>query len=225
VKRQIAPANPPALAPALRRPIAVVAILAAVALSAFAVRYSGEAAPGRLDMWAQTAVEGLWPQPGLGTIVIATMGDPLSVVVLTVLMAAACLRLGRRRLAVVAVAGVGMTGIVTTALKPVVGRTIHGEFLAYPSGHTAAATVLTLVVALLLVDLLEMRRLPGVLLILATTGVAGSAMALTQVIQGTHYATDTVGGFCAAVVIVPATAILVDRFAERRVGSPPHRGR
>lgn len=130
--------------------------------------------------------------------------------------------MGRRRLTVVAVVGVGSTAVVATGLKAVVGRTINGGYLAYPSGHTAAATVFALVVMLLLVDLLEAGRLPGVLLILSGTGVGAAAMAWAQVALGAHYPTDTLGGFCTAMVILPATAHLVDRLADRRAGLVAH---
>lgn len=209
--------DPPALAPALRRPIALVAILAALVLTGLAARYAGEAVPGRLDTCAQAAVEGLWPEPGLGALVIDFVGEPLGVVLLVALLTTVCLALGRRRLAVVVIAGLGMTGVVTTVLKPVVGRTINGGFLAYPSGHTATATVFALIVVLLVVDLLAVRRLPGVLLILSGTGVAGAAMALSQVALGAHYPTDTIGGFCVAMIVMPATAYLIDRLPEPRL--------
>jgi len=219
VRQIIAPNGPPAVSPPLRRPLGAVAILSGLMVVVLAAQYAGDIAAGPLDRWVQATVRALWPEPGLGTILIASVGDPFWVVVFTGLLAAVCLALGRRRLAVVAGAGVGMTGVVTTALKPVVGRTINGGFLAYPSGHTAAATVLTLIVTLLIVDLLRVRGLPGVLLILSGTGVAGSGMALSQIIQGTHYVTDTVGGFCTALVVVPATAYVVDRLADRGAGT------
>ncbi len=216
VRHGVVPAGPPALPAPLRRPTAAVAVLAALVLTALAARYAGESAPSRLDTWVQTAVEGLWPEPGLGALVIDFVGEPLGVALLVALLTTVCLALGRWRLAVVVVAGLGMTGVVTTVLKPVVGRTINGGFLAYPSGHTATATVLALVVMLLLVDLLGARRLPGVLLIMSGAGVAGAGMALSQIALGAHYPTDTIGGFCAALVVLPATAYLVDSFPEPR---------
>ncbi|MCA1674326.1 MAG: phosphatase PAP2 family protein [Actinobacteria bacterium] len=228
VRHGIAPDGPPALPPPLRGPIAIVVILAALVLTVVAAQYAGEAAPGRLDTWAQTAVEGLLPEPGLGALVIDFVGEPLGAVPLVALLTAVCLALGRRRLAVVVVAGLGVTGVVTTVLKPVVGRTINGGFFAYPSGHTATATVFALIVMLLLVDLLEARTLPAVLLILSGAGVTGAGMALSQIALGAHYPTDTIGGFCAAMVVVPATAYLIDRLPEPRLGKtgktgPRHR--
>ncbi len=208
----------PAIPLPLRKPITIVAILAALVFTVTAVRYGGEVAAGPLDTWAQVEVEGLLPEPGV--LAIDFVGEPLGVVVFAGLLATTCLALGRWRLAVVTVVGLGGTGVVTTGLKPVVGRTIHGDFLAYPSGHTATATVFAFIVMLLLVDLLGSRRLPGVLLILTGAGAAGAGMALSQIALGAHYLTDTIGGFCAAMVVVPTTACLIDLFPKPRLGEP-----
>jgi len=219
------PNEPPALPPPLRRPIGILAVLATAVTAVLAVRYSGTVAAGWLDRRAQTAVESLLPQPGPGALLIDLVGAPLVAVALAGLLAAACLALGLRRLAVVAVAGPGLTGVATTVLKPVIDRTINGGYLAYPSGHTAAGTALALVVTLLAVELLRAGKLSGVLLILAGAGAAGAAMAWSQVALGTHYPTDTIGGFCTAMAVVPATAWLVDWFAGRRPGTADPTGR
>ena len=136
----------------------------------------------------------LWPEPGLGALVIDFIGEPLGVVMCTGLLAMICVGLGRWRLAIVVV-GLGMTGVVTAMLKPVVGRTIHEGFLAYPSGHTATATVFALVVMLLFIDLLDAGTRSGVLLILSGAGAGAATMALSQIALGAHYPTDTIGGF------------------------------
>jgi undecaprenyl-diphosphatase len=185
-------------------------VLSAGVGAALATHYSGDIAAGWLDRWAQTEVESLLPQPGPGALLIDHVGAPLVTAVLAGLLAAACLVLGRRRLAVVVIAGSGLAGVVTTVLKPVIDRTIHGSNLSYPSGHTAAATVLALVVTLLAVDLLRAGRLSGMLVIVAGAGAAGALMSWSQIAMGAHYPTDTVGGFCTAMAVVPATALLVD---------------
>jgi undecaprenyl-diphosphatase len=40
-------------------------------------------------------------------------------------------------------------------------------------------------------------------------------MGWAQVVLGAHYATDALGGWCTALVVIPATAWLVDRTADR----------
>ena len=197
--------------PPLRRPIGAVAILSGLMVVVLAAQYAGDIAAGRLDRWAQTAVTALWPEPGSGALAIDFVGQPLGVVVGTGLLATICLTLKRWRLAIVVVVGLGVTGVVTTGLKPLVGRTIHDGFLAYPSGHTATATVFALVVMLLVVDVHGAGRRSGLLLILTGAGAGAAMMALSQIALGAHYPTDTIGGFCVAMVVMPATAYLIDR--------------
>jgi membrane-associated phospholipid phosphatase len=116
---------------------------------------------------------------------------------------------------VLTVLGVVVTVAVTTVLKPLVGRTIHGEFLSYPSGHTAMATALALVIGLLLTDRLALGRAAAVALALGLALVAGVAMGWAEVALGAHYPTDAAGGFCAALAAVPGTAWVLDRVADR----------
>lgn len=210
--------GPPALPPALRKPMGITAVLAAAVAAALGIHHSGDLAAGWLDMRAQAAVN-LLPLPERGALLIDLVGKPLVAVALASLLAAACLALGRRRLALVAVTGLGLTGVVTTVLKPVIGRTIHAGYLAYPSGHTAAATVLALVVTLLAVDLLCAGRLAGVALVLIGAGAGGATMAWALISLRAHYPTDAIGGFCTAVAVVLATALLTDWSAARRCGT------
>jgi undecaprenyl-diphosphatase len=62
------------------------------------------------------------------------------------------------------------------------------------------------------------HRLTAVLL--ATGGLlAGGAMAIALIVKSGHYPSDTVGGFCAAVVAVLGAALLVDRVVDRHARS------
>ena len=129
-----------------------------------------------------------------------SLGSPPSVVVLAFALSAVCLLLGRRRLAVLAVVGPGLTGVCTTLLKPALGRTLEGGF-AFPSGHTGGATSLGLVLALLLISLLRPGRArsardPGGGRVWSSAAGSGAAMIASNL----HYPTDTLGGFCTAVV-------------------------
>ena len=200
----------PALSRPLRVPIAVVALVATVAVVVLAGQYAGDCTPGLIDVRAREAVAALWPRPGPEALVIDSLGDPRIAAVLVGLLVLTCLALGRRRLAILAIAGPAVTGITTTALKPIVDRTIHGVHLAFPSGHTGVATALALVVALLLVDLLRVQRRAAVLMLAGAAVGAGGLMAMTQVALGAHYATDTAGGLCTAVAVVMTAAWLLD---------------
>jgi membrane-associated phospholipid phosphatase len=143
------------------------------------------------------------------------LGNPRSVIVLAGLLAVLAFVLSRRRLAVLAVLGPGLTGVATTVLKPVFDRTLGGA-PAYPSGHTAALTALAIVTALLLVSLIRVGTVwKAVLVGLAALG-AGLAMAVTLTVLDIHYPTDTIGGFGTAVAVVLAAALVLDRVAEAR---------
>ena len=194
----------------LRTPTAVLAVFGLVTLIVLGALVAGGTEAGPADGWVPLA-EGGWHQLAL---VIDFGGEPVGATVLVAALAVAGLATGHRRAAVLAVAGPGAAVATTTLLKPLAGRTIYGpENLSYPSGHTAAATAMAIVLALLLVDRLSMRRGTAMTLLLVLAVVAAAAMAWSQVALGAHYETDTVGGFAAAVAVVPATAWLVDRLA------------
>lgn len=215
----------PLVSAELRRPVAAAAGAAAVVFTALAVRYAGTTGVSTVDATVRALVSR--PDAAHRWLVVHTMrvGSPSSVLALSALLAGACLLLGRRRLAALAVVGPGVTGAGTTVLKPLLGRTIDGGF-AFPSGHTAGATALGLVTGLLLVSVFRLGR-AGALLVIATSGLAaGSAVAAALISWKSHYPTDTVGGLCAAVVLVFTSAFALDRLAggtlvtASRVGRP-----
>jgi undecaprenyl-diphosphatase len=144
------------------------------------------------------------------------LGEPVGAATLVVAAVTGCLLLRRPRAAVLVVAGAAMTVGTATLLKHLVGRTIHGDGnLSYPSGHTAFLTALALIVALLASGRLGLGRTAGTSLVLAVALVAGAVMGWAQVALGAHYPTDVLGGWCTALAVIPATAWLVDRLADR----------
>lgn len=207
----------PALRPSLRPAAGGAALAAAALVAGLGARYAGGTAPGRLDDGLRTVVEHVPAGRGGLAWRVFSVGDPARAVALTAGLAAAALALGRPRLALVAVAGPVLTGVATSALKPLVGRRFgrRGEH-AFPSGHTGLATALAAAGMLLVVDVLAPRRPWDALAVAAGTVAvgAGTGVALTAI--EVHYPTDTVGGAATAVAVVLGTAQFVDAVAAHR---------
>lgn len=216
------PGDPPfrtpaavALPPKLRRPLGVTAVVSVFVIALLAILYSGDTAAKGIDAWARSALS--WDHPRVIdlALLIDFTGEPVGAVIMTVAVAAACLAAGHRRLGVLAVLGPGCTVALTTALKPLADRTIHGSHLSYPSGHAAFATALGLVGALLLVHLLRATRRAALALTVVVTLTAGGGMSWALVTLDAHYLTDTLGGIATGLVVLPATAWVVDRLLDR----------
>jgi membrane-associated phospholipid phosphatase len=203
-----------ALPRTLRRPAVFAMMLAGLLFAVLAAHYRGDAEPGRLDVRAEHLVDHFPADTDPPLRGLVRLGDPLPVLATAAFLAVVALLLGRRRLAVLAVLGPGVTGVATTLLKPVVGRLLKGDF-AYPSGHAGAATALGIVAALLVVSVVPLGRLGQVLVVGAGALLAGGLMAVGLTMRDWHYPTDTVGGFCLATVVVLGLALLLDRFADR----------
>jgi undecaprenyl-diphosphatase len=195
-----------------------VAILGALTTTALAVLYAGQAVPGRLDRWAgpwleHSALVGRRP-----ALILDFLGNHAGAALMLAFLVAICALWGGLRPTLLAVVAPAATIAATTLAKPVIGRTIHGGYLSYPSGHTALFTAVAYILALLTVRELRLGQPPAVPVILAAAGVAGVGMAWAQAGLGAHYLTDTIGGLGAALAIVPATAWLIDRSAGRNAG-------
>jgi membrane-associated phospholipid phosphatase len=207
-----------ALPSALVRPLAVVAGLAAVAAAWLGLLVAGESTGTPLDerllgSWAGSVAPGTFGYAVGWT--VGGVGDPVPALALVSVLAIVCLALHRVRLAVVAVASSAIVGVAAILLKHVVGRTIHGDHLAFPSGHTAQVTAMAIVVGLLLVDVRQLGARAGTVLVVGLASVAAAAMAWSQTANAVHYATDTFAGFCLSLAVVIATAWVVDRVAPR----------
>jgi len=205
----------PLLPGGLRPGAAVVTVIATAVVTVLAVRYAGDTAPGRVDGHLDRAVDAL-PTAGHGLArLLVLFGSPGLVAVAATGIALGCLLSGRPRGAVLAVAGPGLTGLITTLGKPLIDRTIGGG-LAFPSGHTGGATSLALVVALLLAASLRLGASGTAALAGACAVLVGGAVGTGMVMLGSHYPTDVVGGFCTAVAAVLAVALALDAAVVRR---------
>lgn len=217
---------PSVLPPSPRPWLGLVAVLASLVVVTLGILYSGHSEPGTVDRWivppTADSVRPPWRDVALA---LDFLGEPAGSAMLIVAGVVVCLLLRRPRAAVLVVAGVGTTVGATTLIKHLVGRTIHGPGnLSYPSGHTAFATALALMAALFATDRLGLGRTAGTSLVLISALAAGAAMGWAEVALGAHYPTDVLGGWCTALAVVPATAWLVDRIADR-MSEPGRRDR
>ncbi|MEV6199551.1 phosphatase PAP2 family protein [Streptomyces sp. NPDC051771] len=198
----------------LRGWLGAVAGLAALAVAVLGAWYGGAGGPGRVDV----RVRGLLGDTGASWRELAEaadfLGEPAGAAGLVAVGLLGCLVARRPRAAVLLVGGVGVSVAATTLLKPVVGRTIHGGYLAFPSGHTAFLTAFALVVALVVSGRLGLGRTAGLSLVLAAGVAGGAVMGWAQIVLDAHYPTDVLGGWCTAFAVVPAVALSIDRLAD-----------
>jgi membrane-associated phospholipid phosphatase len=206
------PGPPPILPQALRRPVAIVAVLAALVAVTLALAFAGDTVPTSFDRAVQPGLESSTTAASAWAKAVDSAGEPVGLGVLVALLVGVSLLLRRPRVAVLVVLGTGLSISVTTALKPLVGRMIHGVYLSYPSGHTASATALAMSAALLVWHRLKSRA-AALALLYGAAMAAGAAAAWVQAGWLAHYPTDTVGGWCTALAVVPATGLLVDHAA------------
>ena len=207
----------PVVPTGLRPVVGVAVVVAALVLAVLAVVLHGDSAPGASDRAVTVALRSVWPKAGRLAYAVDGLVTLVPILVMVVVLAGLCLLAGQRRLVLVAALGPFCVAGATTVLKPLVGRTIHGDNLSFPSGHTGYATAVGLVLGLLLVGLVRpVRTTSAALLLLVPALVTGALMALDQVDLDAHYPSDTVGGFCTAVVGVGVLALVVDRVADGR---------
>uniref|UniRef100_UPI003D725C56 phosphatase PAP2 family protein n=1 Tax=Streptomyces qinglanensis TaxID=943816 RepID=UPI003D725C56 len=207
-------AAPAVLAPPLRASSGPAAALAALLVAVLGVRYAGDSEPGSVEARIRAVVEGAGPPWRQLAVAVDFLGEPAGAAMLVAAAVTGCLLVRWVRAAALTVVGTGLAVGTTTLLKHLVGRTINGGYLSYPSGHTAFATALALAVALPVVGRLGLGRAAGTLLVCAAALVGGAAMGWAQVALGAHYPTDALGGWCTALAVTPAAARLIDRGGE-----------
>ncbi|MER7706396.1 phosphatase PAP2 family protein [Kitasatospora sp. NPDC097605] len=201
------------LPPSPRVWLGLTAALGALGVLLLALRYGGEGEPGAVDARIGSVVDGVGTPWRYAALALDALGEPVGAVLLVSALVTGCLLLRRPRAAVFLLAAVGLTVGTATLLKHLVGRTIHGDGnLSYPSGHTAFLTAIALVVAMVAVR----RRRGGRPLVLGSALLAGGLMGWAEVALGAHYPTDTLGGWCTALAVTPATGWLVDRTSGRQ---------
>jgi len=211
---------PRALLPPAFRRLAIVLLAACAAVTAsLGVWFTDQTRAGWLDQRVDARV-----QAGLASHrhvmnLLAGLGNPTSVAVMTAALAVVCLAMRRWRGAVLVAVAIPAAGASTEVLlKPLIDRTLQGQ-LSMPSGHATATFALATALAVLLVDP-GRPRLPAALrLIVALGAFAGAgAVAVSLVGLGAHYFTDAVAGAAVGTGAVLAVALIVDG-----LGWPPGR--
>lgn len=204
--------TPTALPQPVRAPLAVVSVLAAIAVVVLGVLFADQTSGTTVDasLRAQLLdVQDPWYRVAA---IIDYAAEPIGSVLVLAALVLTFWRMGQPRIAVLVVVGTGVSVTATTALKPLVGRTINDSF-SFPSGHTATATAYAFALAMVIVSGHGATR--AMLWIAALTVPAAAAMAWAEVAMNAHYPTDTVGGFATALAVLPPTAWAIDRIANR----------
>lgn len=216
--------EPELVPPQVRRPAALLALACAAVLVVLAARYHGDRIPGRLDSWVFGQIPRAlrshwWTLSGLAKVLPFVLVFAAGVVAVV-----SCI--GRRwRLAALAVVAPTLTVGLTELGKQLVDRRIDG-FLALPSGHTAGATSVFLVLGLVVLGRVRgnVRVAAGVVAAAVTAG--GALVGLLMVSVHDHYATDTIAGYCVAVAVTLALALTLDRAGQpwwRSISARPRR--
>jgi membrane-associated phospholipid phosphatase len=205
----------PVLPDASRRLAGVLAGVSALAVVVLGVVHHASTGPDTFDRTVTAALRTVWA-PNDFAYAVDGLVTLLPILVTVALLAGASLLAGQRRLVVVAVLAPFCVAAATTVVKPLVGRTIHGDNLSFPSGHTGYAAAIGVVIGLLLLRLARRVGTAGAAALLLVPPLAtGGFMAVDQIVLDAHYPSDTVGGLCTALTVVLVLALVVDPVADR----------
>ena len=206
----------PAVPASLRGVIAALAAVSMLAVVALSLAFHGEHGPDPFDRPVTAAVRAAWPQAGIVAYIVDGVAEPVPAAIIVAALVVGCMLAKWWRLAVVAAVGPLSAAATAIVLKPLVMRTIHGDNLAFPSGHTAFATAVALLLGLILIGLFRLGRVVGGAVVAGLALVAGAVMSVNQVVLDAHYPSDTVGGFFTAAAVVSVAALLTDAIAGLR---------
>jgi undecaprenyl-diphosphatase len=156
--------------------------------------------------------------------IVTNAGSPVSVDIITALVAGWLLYRRRIGPAVYLVAARLVELVVETIAKHVVGRPRpalpdpigHASSFSFPSGHTSGTAVLC--AALVVLALQTSRRHAAAWVVLA--GVAIVAVAASRVLLGVHYPSDVLGGALLGVACALITRPLLSVAPKRGVAAP-----
>lgn len=197
-----------------RRVLAVVVVTALVTL-VLGLHYAGQHSAGRIDKALDTRLRYHLRGHLLLLHRIVALADPLTVVVVCALLGVAFFVLRRRRLAALAVLGPATaSGTTEFVLKPAFGRRLN-DWLSFPSGHTTVSVAIAIVLVVFFLGPSRPAWSAAARWTASAAAVIGAGAVATALVgSGYHYATDTIGGLCAAVCVVLSVALVIDRTAD-----------
>lgn len=183
----------------------------AVLVAVLGILFAHQSTPDRFDHAVDAPViTGFAGHPGVA-LWLAYPGTTIPAIVVSVVIAAACLITGRLRGAVLAVAAVPVAvGLCEVLIKPWVHRTYLNQ-VVYPSGHVATIAALAATVTVLLFAP-PRPAMPRWLrfLILAVAYLAAVAVVVGVIAVRFHYFTDTVAGAAVGIGTVCGLALVLD---------------
>ena len=227
-----------------RRRLAAVTVGCAILVTALGALFAGQSTADAFDRAVDAPVISLFAGHRGLALWLAYPGTTIPAVVVSVVIAVACLLTGRIRGALLAIAAVpAAVGLCEVLIKPLVHRTYIGQ-VVYPSGHTATVFALaaTITVLLLASPRPAMTR-PAMtrpamvrpamvrpamvrtlrVLILAVAYLAAAAVVVGVIAVRFHYFTDTVAGATVGIGTVCGLALVLDLIPAVRPSRIPRR--
>jgi membrane-associated phospholipid phosphatase len=214
----------PLLAATARPRAGVVLAGCAVLVAVLGVLFAHQSTADRFDHAVDSRVITVFAGHPALALRLASPGTTTPAIVLSVVIALACLITRRLRGAVLAIAAVPVAvGLCEVLVKPLVHRTYIGQ-VVYPSGHTATifALAATVTVLLLAPPRPAMPRSLRIL-ILAVAYLAAVAVVIGVIAVRFHYFTDTVAGAAVGIGSVCGLALVLDLIPAVRPSRIPRR--
>ena len=208
-----------------QRRLAAVTVGCAILVAALGALFAGQSTADAFDRAADAPVISLFAGHGGLALWLASPGTTIPAVVLSAVIAVACLLTGRIRGALLAIAAVPVAvGLCEVLIKPLVHRTYIGQ-VVYPSGHTATVFALAATITVLLLASPRpasprpaMAR-PLRVLILTAAYLAAVAVIVGVIAVRFHYFSDTVAGAAVGTGTACGLALVFDVVQPRSVGA------
>jgi membrane-associated phospholipid phosphatase len=182
-----------------------------IVVVALGLLFSGQTGPDRLDNAIDSPVIAFFGGRKSLLLWLAFPGTLIPAVVISAALVIACLIARRFNGAVLAATAVPVAaGLSDGLLKHLFHRTYLGQ-IAFPSGHTASATALTAMLAILfLIPPQRARTHAARVTLVAAACVITAVVALGVIGLRWHYCTDCVAGAAVGTGAVLALAFLID---------------